>query len=194
HGISKAVVPVDLSMWIICRNDPVNRLDPDGAADGPISGLNVPSFEVKWSDQWYDLYGIGGQCYFVDGAMKGVTITSSSMSSYNSSSGGGLLGSFVKWLSKGSSKNTSATQEPTIKTRTTRAGDKAIKVTFPDGKTKDISSKRVKEMKPNTHPKAPSGAMQKVKFKNPIPGSKGYKRLPTTDEMKLLEGSHGQTK
>jgi len=30
YGHSKTVVPRDLSEWIICRNDPVNLIDPDG--------------------------------------------------------------------------------------------------------------------------------------------------------------------
>lgn len=50
-----------------------------------------------------------------------------------------------------------------------------------------MTPKRVKEFVPNTHPNAPEGAVQKVKFENAQPGSKGYKRDPTPEDLKLLE-------
>lgn len=58
---------------------------------------------------------------------------------------------------------------------------------FIDGHKIDINTARVKEWVPNTHPKAPIGALQKVKFDNYLPGSKGYKRLPTPDELEFLK-------
>ncbi len=70
--------------------------------------------------------------------------------------------------------------------RTTRSGDKAIRTTRADGSVIDISPKRVKEYVPNTHPKAPRGALNGVRFDNAIPGSKGYKRLPTQRELNVL--------
>jgi hypothetical protein len=70
--------------------------------------------------------------------------------------------------------------------RTTRAGDKAVRTTRPDGSVIDISPKRVKEFVPNTHPKAPPGALNRVKFDNAIPGSKGFKRPPTQQELDIL--------
>ena len=71
--------------------------------------------------------------------------------------------------------------------RTTRAGDKAIRTTRPDGSIIDITPQRVKAFVPNTHPKAPSGALNRVKFDNAIPGSKGFKRLPTQQELDILK-------
>jgi hypothetical protein len=50
----------------------------------------------------------------------------------------------------------------------------------------DISPTRVKEFVPNTHPKAPPGTLDKVKFDNALPGSKGYKRPPTAEELRSL--------
>lgn len=70
--------------------------------------------------------------------------------------------------------------------RTTRSGDKAVRITRPDGSVIDISSKRVKEYVPNKHPKAPPGTLDKVKFENAQPGSKGYKRDPTPKELDML--------
>lgn len=74
-----------------------------------------------------------------------------------------------------------------VATRITREGDNAVRIEYPDGSIKDISSKRVKEFIPNTHPQAPSGTLQKVKFDNALPGSKGYKRAPTSEEIEFLE-------
>ncbi len=71
--------------------------------------------------------------------------------------------------------------------RLTRGGDDAVRVIYNDGRILDISAKRVKEFVPNTHPNAPPGTLQKVKFDNALPGSKGYKRSPTIDELKFLE-------
>lgn len=83
-----------------------------------------------------------------------------------------------------------ALKTETTVVRTTQSGDKAIRTTNADGSIIDISSKRVKEYVPNTHPKAPEGAMNKVKFENAQPGSKGFKRDPTKDELiKLKEAT-----
>lgn len=71
--------------------------------------------------------------------------------------------------------------------RTTKAGEKAIRVTQEDGSVIDISPRRVKEFVPNTHPKAPKDALQKVKFDHSQPRSKGYKRDPTPEELKRLK-------
>ena len=64
---------------------------------------------------------------------------------------------------------------------------KAVEVTFDDGSKVDINEARVKEWEPNPHPKAPPGTLQKKKFPEPLPGSKGYKRRPTGDEMEFLD-------
>jgi hypothetical protein len=76
-----------------------------------------------------------------------------------------------------------------IVTRTTRAGDSGVRITRPDGSVIDITPNRVKEFVPNTHPEAPPGTLQRVKFKNAQPGSKGFKRNPTPEDLKLLEES-----
>jgi len=71
--------------------------------------------------------------------------------------------------------------------RTTRSGDKGVRITKPDGSIIDITPKRVKEYVPNTHPKAPPGKLNRVKYDNPIPGTKGRKRLPTKNELRELK-------
>lgn len=64
---------------------------------------------------------------------------------------------------------------------------KAVEVLFNDGSKMDITVARVKEWIPNVNPKAPVGTLQKVKFEKFLPGSKGYKRLPTLDEINFLD-------
>jgi uncharacterized protein RhaS with RHS repeats len=47
----------------------------------------------------------------------------------------------------------------TVVVRTTQAGDKAVRITKPDGSVIDISPARVKEYVPNKHPNAPPGTL-----------------------------------
>lgn len=56
-----------------------------------------------------------------------------------------------------------------VVTTTTRMGrdGKAVEVIFKDGTKIDINAARVKQWIPNTHPNAPAGTLQKVKFENP---------------------------
>jgi len=71
--------------------------------------------------------------------------------------------------------------------RTTRSGDKAVRLTKKNGSVVDITPSRVKEYKPTRHSNAPPGTLNKVKFKNAIAGSKGYKRSPTPNELRILK-------
>ena len=70
-------------------------------------------------------------------------------------------------------------------TRIGRDG-RAVEVLFKDGSKLDINAARVKEWIPNTHPKAPPGTLQKVKFDNFLPSSRGFKRSPTQVEIDFL--------
>lgn len=70
-------------------------------------------------------------------------------------------------------------------TRMGRDG-RAVEVLFKDGSKLDINAARVKEWIPNPHPNAPAGTLQKVKFDNFLPGSKGYRRTPTQGEIDFL--------
>lgn len=79
-----------------------------------------------------------------------------------------------------------------VATRGTRSGGTGARVTRPDGSVLDITSSRVKEFLPNTHPKAPPGTLQKVKFPNAQPGTKGFKRDPTPQELDFLNSLGGQ--
>ena len=70
--------------------------------------------------------------------------------------------------------------------RTPRSGETAVRITRADGSVIDISPTRVKEYLPNTHPSAPPGTMDRVRYPNAEPGSKGYKRDPTPEELEIL--------
>ncbi len=71
-----------------------------------------------------------------------------------------------------------------VVTRRTRNGDPGVRITREDGSVVDISPSRVKEFVPE--PRASSGT-RRVIFEDAIPGSKGRKRLPTKEELDLLE-------
>ncbi len=79
-----------------------------------------------------------------------------------------------------------AAKSATQVVRTTRTGEKAVRVTRADGSVVDISPQRVKEYVPNTHPNAPPGTLDRVRFPNAQPGSKGLKRDPTAEELEIL--------
>ncbi|MBK8474886.1 MAG: hypothetical protein IPL39_00880 [Opitutaceae bacterium] len=77
---------------------------------------------------------------------------------------------------------------PTATTRVSnRPGNQeSVELKYPDGRKVDINTDRVKEWKPTTDSRAPAGTEQKVKFENAQPGSKGYKRDPTPEELEIL--------
>jgi hypothetical protein len=70
----------------------------------------------------------------------------------------------------------------TIPRTSTKYGN-SVEVLFKNGNKMDINLTRVKEWIPQLHPNAPIGTFQKVKFENFIINSKGYKRLPTSEEI-----------
>ena len=79
--------------------------------------------------------------------------------------------------------------ESTVVRTNTRSGVKSVEITRQDGSVIDISTKRVKEFVPNTHPDAPVGTLNRVKFPNAQPGSKGFKRDPTSKELDTLRNA-----
>lgn len=60
----------------------------------------------------------------------------------------------------------------------------AIEIVFKDGSKIDIKETRVKEWISNKPPKAPAGSLDKIKC---LPGSKGYKRAPTPEEIEFIQ-------
>jgi len=82
-----------------------------------------------------------------------------------------------------------AIKETEIAVRTTRSGEKAARITKSDGSVIDISPQRVKEYVPSSHPNAPAGTLDRVKFQDALPGSKGYKRVPTQAELEILRSA-----
>ena len=163
--------PQRQNRYVYGLNNPYKYVDPDGnipilaapligAAIAYFSTPDVANAPVNSSDPTYESHG---ERSIVAGAV-----------------GGAGLGRIDSALT------TANNVEQTV-VRTTRSGDKAVRITKSDNSVIDISPKRVKEFVPNTHPKAPPGAMSRVKYKNSLPNSKGYKRLPTKKEVVTLK-------
>jgi uncharacterized protein RhaS with RHS repeats len=73
-----------------------------------------------------------------------------------------------------------------VRSRTTAAGEKALKVGDRKGGYRDISPRRVKEFTP-ADPRAPAGTMHRQRVPDAHPGSKGLKRDPTPVERRMLQ-------
>ena len=72
-----------------------------------------------------------------------------------------------------------------VEVRISKKDGKRVRITRPDGSVIDITRKRVKAWEPE--PRNPNKGTKRVKFDNPQPGSKGYKRDPTQAELNLLD-------
>lgn len=101
----------------------------------------------------------------------------------------GELGSLSLLLTSCESGDTGQTASDQTVTRTTRSKKPGIRITKSDGRVIDITEQRVKEFVPVTYPGAPPGTLDKVKFSDALPRSKGYKRAPTAEELKLLRAT-----
>ena len=186
-----------INLYGFVGNDPVNRVDPWGLTDGDLTELGDGMLRP----------GMLIDPYFDDPRNPGNPITGSDLARE--------VGGEVVWAmipgGLGKAKNLKNVPSPPsswwtkfrsffrrgakcakpgvegkLVVRTSRDGSKAVRVTRPDGSVIDISQRRVKEFIPANHPKAPPGTLDRVKFDNALPGSKGYKRKPTPEELNLL--------
>jgi len=169
--------------------DPISLSDPFGlCAESEFLGY------TSFGDYWHDASdSLGGVAIGLTEGMSGgvIAIDNSTVAQMNEMQLAGyhsglvisLVGAFLAPEATTAGENSGVTV-----IRTTRLGETAIRTTRPDGSVIDISPQRVKEFVPNTHPNAPAGALDKVKFDNALPGSKGYKRSPTAEELKRLNG------
>jgi uncharacterized protein RhaS with RHS repeats len=158
-----------MNLYAYVHNDPVNNTDPTGEETRVGQRL----------DQRVDRLGKG-------------EITKEQYKAENMAEGfGGLIATPIAaaTMACGASGACAAAATAVVATQVgrTKIGGPRIKQTRADGSKTDITDSRVKEFTPNTHPKAPEGTMQKVKFDNAQSGSKGYKRDPTTTEQKMLD-------
>jgi RHS repeat-associated protein len=96
----------------------------------------------------------------------------------------GMFGGGGKAAAEPSRAGFNGVQGPAqVTTRTTRGGERAARVRFPDTSVLDVSPKRVKEFVPSQHPNAPPGTMKRVGFGDAQPGSKGFKRDPMPADL-----------
>nr|MBK9649938.1 RHS repeat-associated core domain-containing protein [Bacteroidota bacterium] len=103
--------------------------------------------------------------------------------------GTGAMANFTGQVTTNATKGGVQFGENVLST-TTRVGKNgnAVEVLFKNGGKMDINAARVKEWVPNLHPNAPAGTLNKVKFDNFLPVSKGFKRTPTSGEIDFLNG------
>ncbi|NPU99719.1 MAG: RHS repeat-associated core domain-containing protein [Candidatus Omnitrophica bacterium] len=179
--------------YAFCGNDPVNRYDGDGLLD------EVVDYVVTWNEQLRmfapdvaskgspekakALVGgieVGAECLILTSVSnpldKWTAVLKSIGPTYRFLRRIPLLKSFLKpHLYKNISSYT---------TRITRNNFPGVMIKMKDGSVLDITPQRVKMFIPEY--RAASG-LRPVLFANPIPGSKGKKRVPTTEELYLLE-------
>ena len=174
----------DYNLYRYCHNDPVNHTDPDGLA---MFGLY---------ESYGDYFADVGQTFIGEakgaGNILSLGLYQPSYANINQQYGGYVGQALTVIGVAAATRAGPAKPAETTAIRTTRSGEKAVEITKADGSRKDISASRVKEWVPNTNPKAPPGAQQKVKFENAQPGSKGYKRDPTAAELKKLRDLTGK--
>ena len=132
--------------------------------------------------------GVGAGVAIYDNGAKDFADGISKMESRGGeSSGGGESESF----GNASSNSEIAPEGSTIVHCTTRGQEPGVRITKPDGSIIDITPTRVKEYTPVTDPRAPEGLVDQVRFPETVstlPGSKGLKRYPTAEELKVLKG------
>ena len=166
--------------YVYANNSPYKYIDPDGRqttivegtydAMGNAQNLTAPDFKVHL---YAGAVGVGLVATTGVAVIAGATAEAAIV--------GGTVAKGASIVAK------EAKVAETVAVRTTQAGDKAARITKSDGSVIDISPARVKEYVPNTHPNAPAGTLDKVKFENSLPGSKGFKREPTAAELSILK-------
>jgi RHS repeat-associated protein len=157
--------------YVYADNNPYKYTDPDGRS--PVhAGLKALDLAVSAIDIM--------SAFHTGGAGAGLRAT---LETVLAPPGAKVLGKIAGVVGDA----TKVAREATTTVRTTRSGETAMRTTNADGSVVDVSPTRVKEYVPNTHPNAPPGTLDKVKFEDALPGSKGYKRAPTNEELKKLE-------
>jgi RHS repeat-associated protein len=174
-----------INPYVYALNSPANWIDPDGEIPvfagvviGKVLAVGVGYVGAKIA-----------AAFVSEEASDGVDMAMGKVTAINATEIAGMAAGEIAGAAIGFGIRGIRTCVPksNVTVRINRAGEKAARIEFPDGTIKDISPKRVKEFKPNTHPNAPPGTKQKVKFDNALPGTKGYKRAPTSKELKFLE-------
>jgi RHS repeat-associated protein len=176
-----------MNLYVRVGNDPINKVDPDGQ-EGVFKWI-AESAEMVANDL-ADLgnaiiegdfeYAFGGMPPTLGGGLAsaaGRTVTTVATGMAVTSREAAISRAAAAELRNAAS----------VASRTTRAGERAVRITTPANRVKDITPSRVKEFTPNAHPKAPPGTMQRVRFTNAQDGSKGFKRDPSSVERRITE-------
>ena len=189
-----------LNMFAYAGSNPVMNVDPSGLSYDPNGVLNyhIPDTLVFNNMDMSRIAGI--QLSFERAATSFInsssTYTTNNYSSTSDMQAMMVIRAGIGLIRRGGARDVAANvaknAEQTV-VRTTRSGETAARITKSDGSVADISATRVKEYVPNTHPNAPPGTLNKVKFPNAQPGSKGYKRDPTLEELERLRRINEQS-
>jgi RHS repeat-associated protein len=175
-----------VNLYAYVGNDPINATDPDGQ-EGVVQWVADSAKMV--ANDLADLGNLiikgdfegafGGMPPTLGGGMAGIGRAGATLTTRVAVAGreAAVSRAAASQLRKAAS----------VTTRTTRAGERAVRVTDRGGGIRDISPTRVKEFKPANHPSAPAGTMQRVRFPNAQAGSKGFKRDPTPVERRVTE-------
>jgi len=164
------------NLYAYAEDDPVDKVDPTGNETLGEMWDDVKDFASAIGHGDFE-YAFGGLPPDLGGVLADAPVASARIET-------ALVATEDAVVSRAAASELS--NAASVSSRTTRAGERAIRVESPTGKVKDISPTRVKESVPETHPNAPPGTMRKVKFDNAQPGSKGLKRDPTPVENKMV--------
>ena len=165
------------------NNSPYKYVDPDGRNPLPVA-MGVGSVGGGYSHIASQLIMTGDVQWLGADGVLGAASEGASFGLMGGIAGAGSVGMSASRISQ---KPKLEVPVKSMSVRFNPKGEKAVEIIRTDGTMIDISAKRVKEHVPNTHPKAPPGTMNKVKFENALPGTKGHKRAPTAAELKILE-------
>ena len=188
--LGESGIPQSWNRYAYVRNNPVRYIDPQGRESAQIYlDAQIDQFLETGTDPYFHDEALQKAALFalaLANPIPGDEVGVAAMLAPKAvAEAGGILARAGKFLGKifGKTDDASKAAAETIVMRTTRAGERGVRITRPDGSVIDITPRRVKEFVPE--PRAASG-LRPVRFDDAIPGSKGKKRVPSKRELDLL--------